>query len=41
MAALWEQLRKILIGRRLEAAMKRNDRAADSLDAALREVLKR
>lgn len=32
---------KVLRGRRLEAAIARNNDAADRLDAALREVLRR
>ena len=31
----------LLIGSRLEEALVRNDKAADRLDAAVREVLKR
>ena len=41
MGALWKRVRKMLIGQRLEAALKRNTEVADRLDAALREVLRR
>jgi len=34
-------LREILAGRRLAQAVRQNDRAADDLDAVLREVLRR
>lgn len=41
MRRIWERLRALLIGRRLSAALTRNNEAADRLDAALREVMKR
>ena len=37
----WTRLRSFLIGRRFDDAQKRNTDAADRLDAALREALKR
>lgn len=41
MAMLWCRIRMLLLGRRLGEAMRRNNDAADRLDAALREVLRR
>ena len=41
MRTIWRQVRQALIGRGLRAALKRNREAADTLDAALREVLGR
>lgn len=41
MRFLRELVRHCLIGRRLDAALQRNNRAADDLDAVLREVMKR
>lgn len=38
---LWRDLRRALAGRRLIAARRRNEAAAEALDALLREVLKR
>ncbi|WP_413718642.1 hypothetical protein [Silicimonas sp. MF1-12-2] len=35
------RIRRYLAGRRFDAALRRNNEAADRLDAALREVLKR
>jgi hypothetical protein len=41
MRHVWNWIRKYLAGRSLEAARRRNNEAADRLDAALREVFKR
>lgn len=41
MRAIWNRVRRLLIGRRFGRSVKRSNRAADVLDAALREVLKR
>lgn len=41
MKAFLERFRSLLIGRRLQAAMVRNNEAADMLDMALRKVLER
>ena len=38
---LWQRVRMLLAGRKLAAAVHRNECAASELDAALREVLKR
>ena len=38
---LWDSLKDALAGPRLSRAVKRNEKAADDLDAVLREVLKR
>lgn len=38
---LFALIRRLLMGRRLAEAITRNTAAADELDAALREVLKR
>ena len=41
MFGLWRLIRRILAGRGVDAALRRHTEAADALDAALREVLKR
>ena len=41
MKDLWQKLRSILVGRRLQASVDRNTAAAERLDCALREALKR
>jgi hypothetical protein len=41
LAGLWQELRLVLAGRTLARAMDRNRRAAEGLDAAVREVLGR
>ncbi|MEQ8949711.1 hypothetical protein [Parvibaculum sp.] len=41
MRCVWNRLCRLLAGRRLAAAIERNNDAADRLDAALREVLRR
>jgi hypothetical protein len=41
MVCLWRLIRRLLSGRGLDAALRRNTEAADALDAALREVMKR
>ena len=38
---VWQALWLLLIGRRLAASVDRNAKAADELDAVLKEVLKR
>ncbi len=38
---IWERLLSLLIGRRLTASLDRNVKAADDLDAAVKEMLKR
>ena len=40
-ARLWRDLRPVLVGRTLAQAMDRNLRAAEGLDAAVREMLRR
>ena len=37
----WRKLRDFLTGRRLERAKERHARAADQLDAAVKELLKK
>lgn len=39
MTGLWKWLRILALGRRIDAAAVRSNRAADRLDAAIREVL--
>lgn len=41
MWGLWTSLRRVLVGYRLDAALARHRQAADELDRALREVVKR
>ena len=41
MRRLVNRIRGLLVGRRFEAALKRSREAADRLDAALREELRR
>lgn len=39
--SFWHELWLILVGRRLAESVQRNARAADDLDAAVKETLKR
>lgn len=39
--SVWHWLREVLSGHRLAQAIKRNERAAEELDHALRKVLRR
>ncbi|WP_264464679.1 hypothetical protein [Kangsaoukella pontilimi] len=41
MRTIWQKLRALLIGRRLQDALDRNTEAAERLDCALQEALKR
>ena len=41
MGRFWQMILRCLAGRGVEAALRRNNEAADALDAALREVMKR
>ena len=38
---IWKRIRKFLTGLKLAQSIKRNNEAADKLDALVREVLKR